>query len=49
MYGNTFILINRLLNILSKERKKSLYQIVPLAIITGIFDVLVVGLVLDYL
>ena len=45
MYSNTFRLINRLLNILSKERKKSLYQIVPLAIITGIFDVLVVGLV----
>ena len=45
MYSNTFGLIYRLLNILSKERKKSLYQIVPLAIITGIFDVLVVGLV----
>ncbi len=45
MYSTTIKLIFRLLNILSKERKKSLYQIIPLAIITGIFDVLVVGLV----
>ncbi len=45
MYSNTTRLISRLLNLLSKERKKSLYQIIPLAIITGISDVLVVGLV----
>ncbi len=45
MYSSTIKLIFRLLNILSKERRKSLYQIIPLAIITGIFDVLVVGLV----
>ena len=45
MYSSTVKLIFRLLKILSKERKKSLYQIIPLAIITGIFDVLVVGLV----
>ena len=45
MYSTTIKLIFRLLNILSKERKKSLYQIIPLAIVTGIFDVLVVGLV----
>ncbi len=45
MYSTTIKLIFRLLNILSNERKKSFYQIIPLAIITGIFDVLVVGLV----
>lgn len=45
MYSNTIKLITRLLKILSKERRKSLYQIIPLAVITGISDVLVVGLV----
>ena len=45
MYSNTITLITRLLKILSKERRKSLYQIIPLAVITGITDVLVVGLV----
>ena len=45
MYSSTVKLLFRLLKILSKERKKSLYQIIPLAIITGIFDILVVGLV----
>tara|TARA_B100000886_G_scaffold134243_1_gene90608 strand:- start:10472 stop:12295 length:1824 start_codon:yes stop_codon:yes gene_type:complete len=45
MYSNTFFLLKRLLNILSNESKKSLYQIIPLAIITGITDLFVVGLV----
>ncbi len=45
MYGITIKLIIRLLRVLSKERRDSLYQIIPLAIITGIADVLVVGLV----
>ena len=45
MYGNTLNLIFRLLKILSKERRRSLYKIIPLAIITGISDVLVVALV----
>ena len=45
MYSITFKLIFRLLRVLSKERRDSLYQIIPLAIITGISDVLVVGLV----
>ena len=33
------------MRVLSKERRDSLYQILPLAVITGIADVLVVGLV----
>ncbi len=45
MYGNTLKLSLRLLKILSEERRKSLYKIIPLAIITGISDVLVVALV----
>ncbi len=45
MYSRTIKLVFRLLNILSQERKNSLYKIIPLAIITGISDVLVVGLV----
>lgn len=45
MYSKTIQLVFRLLNILSKERKNSLYKIIPLAIITGISDVLVLGLV----
>ncbi len=45
MYSNTIQLVFRLINILSQERKNSLYKIIPLAIITGISDVLVVGLV----
>ena len=45
MYSNTLNLFFRLLKILSKERRKNLYSIIPLAIITGLADVLVVGLV----
>ena len=45
MYSITLRLFFRLIKILSKERRRSLYQIIPLAIITGICDVLVVGLV----
>ena len=45
MYSITIKLIFRLLRVLSKERRDSLFQIIPLAIITGIADVLVVGLV----
>ena len=45
MYSTTINLIFRLLKVLSKERKKSLYKLIPLAIITGISDVFVVALV----
>mgnify|MGYP001479711715 CR=1 FL=1 len=45
MYSNTIKLVFRLLNVLSKERRTSLYKIIPLAIITGVSDVLVVGIV----
>ena len=45
MYSKTIKLVIRLISILSQERKNSLYKIIPLAIITGISDVLVVGLV----
>tara|TARA_B100000886_G_scaffold307078_1_gene239855 strand:+ start:2243 stop:4051 length:1809 start_codon:yes stop_codon:yes gene_type:complete len=45
MYSITLKLVLRLLKILSKERKRTLSLIIPLAIITGISDVLIVGLV----
>ena len=45
MHSNTLNLTFRLLKILSKQRRKDLYKIIPLAIITGVADVLVVGLV----
>ncbi len=45
MYSKTIELGFRLLKILPKKRKKSLIKLIPLAIITGISDVLVVGLV----
>ncbi len=45
MPSTTLKLFFRLINVLSKERIRSLYQLIPLAIITGISDVLVVGLV----
>tara|TARA_X000000950_G_scaffold266597_1_gene342251 strand:+ start:852 stop:2657 length:1806 start_codon:yes stop_codon:yes gene_type:complete len=45
MYSNTINLIFRLLEILSKERRKELLKIIPLAIVTGIVDVLVVALI----
>ena len=45
MYSLTINLFFRLIKILSKERRNSLYKIFPLAIFAGICDVLVVGLV----
>ena len=45
MYSITISLVFRLIKVLPKERRQSLYKIIPLAIITGISDVLVVGLV----
>ena len=45
MTSKTISLLVRLLNILSNSSKRSLYKIVPLAVITGICDLLVVGLV----
>ncbi len=45
MYSKTIKLVFRLLNILSQERRNSFYKLIPLAVITGISDVLVVGLV----
>ncbi|WP_288255657.1 ABC transporter ATP-binding protein [uncultured Prochlorococcus sp.] len=45
MYSKTINLFLRLLKILSKERKTSFYKIIPFAIITGLVDVILVGLV----
>ena len=45
MYSKTIDLLKRVLNLLSSKRKKSLYKIIPLAIITGLSDVLVVAMV----
>ena len=45
MYSITIKLLFRLLKILSQKRRDSLLRIFPLAIIAGICDVLVVGLV----
>ena len=45
MYSTTIKLLFRLLKILSQKRRDSLLRIFPLAIIAGICDVLVVGLV----
>ena len=45
MNSKTINLLRRLLKVLSKDTKKSLYKIIPLAIVTGLSDVLVVGLV----
>ena len=45
MYSKTFNLVGRLLDSLSKGRKLSLLALLPVAIMTGLADVLVVGLV----
>ena len=45
MYSKTINLLIRLLNILSLQRRRSLIGILPLAIITGLSDLLVLGLV----
>ena len=45
MYSKTIDLLQRVLRLLSEKRKKSLYKIIPLAIVTGLSDVLVVGMV----
>ena len=45
MYSKTINLTVRLLKILSKERRHKICKIIPLAIITGLADILVVGLV----
>ena len=45
MHSNTLDLTFRLFKILPIQRRKDLYKIIPLAVITGIADVLVVGLV----
>ena len=45
MYSKTLSLLFRLLKVLSKKRKKELFNIIPLAIFTGATDVLVVGLI----
>ena len=45
MYSKTLNLLTRLLKIISKKRKSSLVKLIPLAILTGLVDVLVVGLV----
>ena len=45
MYSKTINLLVRLLKILSLKRKKSLLGILPLAVITGLSDLLVLGLV----
>ena len=45
MYSKTINLLIRLFEILSVKRKKSLLGILPLAIVTGLSDLLVLGLV----
>ena len=45
MFSKTITLLSRVLNLLSEKRKKSLYKIIPLAILTGLSDVFVVGLI----
>ena len=45
MPSKTINLVGRLLKSLSKERKLSLLALFPFAILTGLADVLVVGLV----
>tara|TARA_B100000941_G_C28504852_1_gene556639 strand:- start:11 stop:1819 length:1809 start_codon:yes stop_codon:yes gene_type:complete len=45
MKSKTLSLLNRLYKKLSVERKKSLFKLLPIAVITGLSDVLVVGLV----
>ena len=45
MYSKTLNLLRRLLKIISKKRKASLVKLIPLAILTGLVDVLVIGLV----
>ena len=45
MNSKTFLLIQRLLNKLSSKRRKSLLTLLPIAIITGLIDLLVVALV----
>ena len=45
MYSRTINLLKRVLSLLSEKRKKSLYKIIPLAIITGLTDVLVGAMV----
>ena len=45
MKSKTFILIERLLKKLSLKRRRSLLTLLPIAIITGLIDLLVVALV----
>ena len=45
MHSKTFKLINRLLKKLSLKRRRSLLTLLPIAIITGLIDLLVVALV----
>ena len=45
MYSKTFELVNRLLRKLSLKRKRSLLSLLPIAIITGLTDLLVVAVV----
>ena len=43
--NETLKLLSRLLNALPKRRKRSLYSLIPVAALTGLADILVVGLV----
>ena len=45
MHSNTLNLLTRLFNILSQKRRRSLIKLFPIAILTGLTDVIVVGLV----
>ena len=45
MASKTIDLLGRLFSVLSYKRKKSLFILFPIAIITGLADVMVVGLV----
>ena len=45
MASKTIDLLGRLFSVLSYKRKKSLFALFPIAIVTGLADVIVVGLV----
>ena len=49
MASKTIDLLGRLFSVLSYKRKKSLFTLFPIAIITGLADVMVVGWLPDYL
>ena len=45
MYSKTFNLLKRLFHVLPKKRRLTVLKIIPFALLTGIADLLVIGLV----